>query len=36
LHGFLTELYRAPKPAVKSFIDFVCNKWNIHYREKRG
>jgi hypothetical protein len=36
LHGFLAELYRAPNPEVKSFIDFVCNKWNVHYREKRG
>ncbi len=33
LHGFLAELYAAPNPEVKSFIDARCLKWNIHYRQ---
>jgi hypothetical protein len=36
LHGFLAELYQAPNPEVKSSIDFICNKWNVHYRKQRG
>lgn len=35
LHGFLAELYRAPNPEVKNYIDFVCGEWNVHYREKQ-
>ena len=33
LHGFLTDLYRAKSSDVKGFIDSLCGKWNIHYRE---
>jgi len=33
LHGFLAGLYQAKSPDVKSFIDSLCGKWNIHYRE---
>jgi hypothetical protein len=36
LHGFLSELYRAPNPKVKNCIDAICNKWNVHYRKQRG
>ncbi len=32
LHGFLSELNRAPDPGVKHYIDSVCCKWNVHYR----
>ena len=35
VHGFLAELYRSPNPDVKAYIDALCKKWNIHYREKR-
>ena len=36
LHGFLAELYRAPSPEVKNYIELVCSKWNVHYREHIG
>lgn len=35
LHGFLAELYRAPNLETKNFVNFLCNRWNVHYREKR-
>ena len=36
LHGFLAELYRAPNPEVKNYIELVCSRWNIHYRQHKG
>ena len=36
LHGFLAELYRAPSPETKNYVDLLCAKWNIHYRERKG
>ena len=33
LHGFLADLYRAQTADVKGFIDSLCGKWSIHYRE---
>ena len=36
LHGFLAELYQAPNSEVKNHIGVLCNKWNIHYRERQG
>ena len=36
LHGFLAELYRAPNPEVKNYIELVCSKWNVHYRQHEG
>ena len=35
LHGFLAELYRAPSPEVKNYINLLCSRWNVHYREQR-
>ncbi|HSW58550.1 MAG TPA: hypothetical protein VLH15_09120 [Dehalococcoidales bacterium] len=32
LHGFLAELYRAKNPEIKSFVESLCFKWNVHYR----
>lgn len=32
LHGFLTELYRAPDQEIKSYIDSICTRWNVVYR----
>ena len=29
---FLADLYRAPNPDVKHYVDMLCLKWNIHYR----
>ena len=33
LHGFLADLYRAPDTHLKSFLNSLCGKWNVHYRE---
>ncbi|MBI2869084.1 MAG: hypothetical protein HYX96_04580 [Chloroflexi bacterium] len=33
LHGFLAELYQAANPEVRNFIDSLCLKWNVHYRQ---
>ena len=34
-HGFLAELHRSPNSEVKSYIDSICNKWNVHYRTQK-
>jgi len=34
LHGFLAELYQAPNPGVKNYINLLCRKWNVHYQEQ--
>jgi hypothetical protein len=36
LHGYLAELYQAPSPELKNYINSLCIKWNIHYREQKG
>ena len=36
LHGFLAELYQSPNESVKSFINSLCMKWNVHYRNHVG
>jgi hypothetical protein len=33
LHGFLADLYRAREANVKNYVESLCGKWNIHYRE---
>ena len=33
LHGFLAELYHAPNAEVKYFVDTLCLRWNIRYKE---
>ena len=35
LHGYLAELYQARTPEVKNWINNLCIKWNIHYREQK-
>lgn len=32
LHGFLAEINQATDPETKNYIDYLCRKWNIHYR----
>ena len=32
LHGFLSDLYQAENREVKSFVNLLCAKWNVHYR----
>lgn len=34
-HGFLAELQRSPNPEVKEYIDSLCLKWNVHYRQNK-
>jgi hypothetical protein len=36
LHGFLAELNRAPDAATKNFVNSLCLKWNVHYRQSQG
>jgi hypothetical protein len=36
LHGFLADIYRTENPEVKSHINLICNRWNVHYREKKN
>jgi hypothetical protein len=36
LHGFLAELYQAPNQNIKAFVDSLCLKWNVHYRNHVG
>ena len=36
LHGFLAELYNTPSAEVKNYVNLLCAKWNVHYRENRG
>ena len=33
LHGFLAELHRAPSDEIKVFVNALCSKWNVHFRE---
>lgn len=32
LHGFLSDLYQKPDVNVQNFINSLCGKWNVHYR----
>ena len=32
LHGFLSGLHQAPDAEVQTFINSLCEKWNVHYR----
>ena len=33
LHGFLAELYTTANLEVKAYIDALCLKWNVHYKQ---
>jgi hypothetical protein len=33
LHGFLAGICNAPNAEVKNFVDSLCLRWNIRYRE---
>jgi len=35
LHGFLAELKRAPNQETQNFINSLCLKWNVHYRQNQ-
>lgn len=33
LHGFLADLGRSKESDIKAFINSLCLKWNVHYRQ---
>ncbi len=33
LHGFLAELHNARSDEIKNFVNALCGKWNVRYRE---
>jgi hypothetical protein len=33
LHGFLAGIYNAPDVETKNFVNTLCLKWNVFYRE---
>ncbi|KTB48770.1 MULTISPECIES: hypothetical protein [Dehalogenimonas] len=33
LHGFLAELRRSPDASTRAFVESLCAKWNVRYRE---
>jgi len=35
LHGFLSELQRAPENETKNCIENLFLKWNVHYRQNK-
>ena len=36
LHGFLAELHNVANPEIKNYINLLCAKWNVHFRQGRG
>jgi hypothetical protein len=36
LHGFLADLHKAQSTEIKNFVNSLCLKWNVHYREAKG
>ena len=36
LHGFLAELHNAPTSDTKDFVNTLCNKWSVRYREDQA
>jgi hypothetical protein len=36
LHGFLAELHRIGNAEFREYLNSLCNKWNIRYRDSRG
>lgn len=35
LHGFLAELQRTPNSELNNYINSLCLKWNVHYRQNK-
>jgi len=36
LHGFLADLHRSDCLETKNYVNSLCLKWNVHYREVKG
>ena len=34
LHGFLAELHDGSSPEMKAFVDDLCSRWNVFYRNQ--
>jgi hypothetical protein len=34
LHGFLAELYQTLNPELKNYVNTLCSRWNVRYREQ--
>jgi hypothetical protein len=34
LHGFLAELHGTQNPEIKNFVNILCSRWNVRYREQ--
>jgi hypothetical protein len=32
LHGFLADLKRSTDPNVQDFVESLCKRWNVNYR----
>jgi hypothetical protein len=35
LHGFLAELHDAHSDEIRAFVNALCGKWNVRYRESK-
>jgi hypothetical protein len=36
LHGFLAELKKVNNPEKKAWLESLCQKWNVHYKQDKG
>jgi hypothetical protein len=36
LHGFLADLQRTQDLDAKNYVQSLCLKWNVHYRQNMG
>lgn len=36
MHGFLADLNNSHDTTVKNFVNSLCSKWNVHYRQNNG
>ncbi len=36
LHGFLAELHQSSDQETKSYVNNLCSKWNIRYRNNKS
>jgi hypothetical protein len=36
LHGFLAELKKMDNPDMKAWLESLCQKWNVRYKQNQG
>ena len=34
MHGFLADIHEKGNQEVRTFIESLCGKWNVHYRRQ--